>query len=55
MGLLSYTHLQPSTSNLKHKDELGGVLVRVSLAVKRHHDHSSSYVAKYLIEVAVSV
>ena len=28
------------------------VLVRVSVVMKRHHDHSSSYKEKHLIEVA---
>ena len=29
-----------------------GVLVRVSVAVKRHHNHGNSYKGKYLIGVA---
>ena len=28
------------------------VLVRVSIAVKRHHDHDNSYKGKHLIRVA---
>ena len=34
---------------------LPGVIVRVSIAVKRHHDHGNSYEGKYLIEVVVTV
>ena len=31
---------------------MGIVLIRVSIAVQRHHDHSSSYKGKHLIVVA---
>ena len=34
--------------------EFGGILVRVSIAVKRHHDYGNSYKGKYLIGVAHS-
>ena len=36
----------------KTNEKLPAVLVRVSIAVKRHYDHSNSYKGKYLILVA---
>ena len=38
----------------KWKAHTASVFVRVSIAVKRHHDHGNSYKGKHLIAVAYS-
>ena len=54
-GLKSYTlYINSAQLNQFFNDNVkNGVSVRVPIVVKRHHDHSSSYKEKHLIEVAV--